>query len=68
VATYKLTNGYRVKTTGQADGKTEFQTRNPEGETISTVTLPLEEARDLIGVLRINDGLRFADTYGGGVR
>ncbi|MFC9620242.1 hypothetical protein ACFTXM_09660 [Streptomyces sp. NPDC056930] len=68
MATYKLSNGYRVRTTGQANGSTEFHTRNSEGETVSTVTLPLEQAMDLVTVLRINDALRFAQTYGGGVR
>ncbi|WP_328546769.1 hypothetical protein [Streptomyces platensis] len=65
---FKLTSGHRVRTTPVADGKTEFETRNPEGEIVSTVVLPLEEAQELISILRINDALRFADTYGGGVR
>lgn len=36
--TYNLRNGYQVITT-KVDTGTEFVTFNPEGETISTVTL-----------------------------
>ncbi|MFI2188014.1 hypothetical protein [Streptomyces sioyaensis] len=65
---FKLTSGHRVHTTPVEGGSTEFETRNPEGETISTVVLPIEEAQELISILRINDALReefFADRIGG---
>jgi hypothetical protein len=39
---------------------TEFQTINPEGETISTVTLGREAARDLVIDLRVATKLRSA--------
>ncbi|MCX4554180.1 hypothetical protein [Streptomyces sp. NBC_01500] len=68
MALYKLTNGHRIRTRGVADGMTEFETRNPEGETISTVTLPLEEAAPVVAMLRVNDGLRSIREFGGGAR
>ncbi|MCF3174767.1 hypothetical protein IPZ61_15725 [Streptomyces sioyaensis] len=68
MAIYKLTSGHRVRTRALDGGKTEFETRNPEGETISTVALPLEEAQHITKLLRINDALRFAEVFGGGVQ
>jgi hypothetical protein len=49
--TYNLRNGFKVTTRKVADG-TEFQTVNPQGETISTVTLGYLSARDLVLDLR----------------
>jgi hypothetical protein len=45
--TYNLRNGYSV-ITRKADGGTEFETRNPQGEAVSTVTLPYVEANALV--------------------
>lgn len=45
--TYKLRNGYTVRTT-KVDTGTEFQTLNPKGETISTVVHGPTEARALL--------------------
>jgi hypothetical protein len=45
--TYNLRNGYSV-VTRKAEGGTEFETRNPQGATISTVTLPYVEANALV--------------------
>lgn len=45
--TYNLRNGYSVKTR-QLGENTEFQTLNPEGETISTVVHTPVETRYLI--------------------
>ncbi|WP_329544673.1 hypothetical protein OG548_08120 [Streptomyces sp. NBC_01356] len=56
--TYNLRNGFSVKTRKTAEGDTEFQTVNPEGETISTVTLGREAARDLVIDLRVATKLR----------
>ncbi|MFE1763079.1 hypothetical protein ACFW81_02485 [Streptomyces angustmyceticus] len=66
MAIYRLTSGHRVRTTDVEGGK-EFETKNPEGETISTVVLPAEEARELISLLSINNALRFAEEFGAGV-
>lgn len=49
--TYHLRNGFKVTTHKVADG-TEFQTVNPQGETISSVTLGYLSARDLVLDLR----------------
>jgi hypothetical protein len=57
--TYNLRNGYTVRATKVGDD-TEFQTINPEGETISTVTLGREAARDLVIDLRVATKLRSA--------
>ncbi|MGI5408192.1 hypothetical protein ACQEV9_15495 [Streptomyces chartreusis] len=52
---YKLANGYTVTTRNVDQGK-EFETRNAEGETISTVRLGYLEAnalvRDLVSIGR----------------
>lgn len=45
--TYNLVNGYSV-ITRKADKGTEFETLNPQGETISTVTLGYLDARELV--------------------
>jgi hypothetical protein len=45
--TYNLRNGYSV-ITRRAEGGTEFETRNAEGATISTVTLGYVEANALV--------------------
>lgn len=58
--TYNLRNGCTVKTTRVSDDATEFHTVNPEGETISTVTLAREAARDLVVGLRVATCLRRA--------
>jgi hypothetical protein len=57
--TYNLRNGYTVRTTKVGDD-TEFQTINPEGETISTIYLGCEAARDLVIGLRTAVALRSA--------
>jgi hypothetical protein len=44
--TYNLRNGYRV-ITRKVDAGTEFETRNGQNETISSVTLGFTEAREL---------------------
>jgi hypothetical protein len=49
---YKLRNGHRVITRKVDSEATEFQTINPTGETISTVTLGREESRELVIGLR----------------
>lgn len=49
--TYHLRNGFKVTTRKVSDG-TEFQTVNPQGETISSVTLGYLSARDLVLDLR----------------
>ncbi|MGW3674659.1 hypothetical protein [Streptomyces sp. NPDC005166] len=64
---YRLNNGYRVRTT-RVDSGIEFETRNAKGDTISTVVHPHAEAVPLIAHLRIADGMRFCQVYGGGVR
>jgi hypothetical protein len=64
---FKLENGYRVRTT-RVDSGVEFETRNANGNTISTVVHPHAEAVPLIARLRIADGIRFCRVYGGGVR
>jgi hypothetical protein len=58
--TYNLRNGFKVLTRKVAGEDTEFQTLNPEGETISTVTLGREAARDLVVDLRVAVALRSA--------
>lgn len=45
MATYNLTNGYSVQTAPKGHG-TEFVTRNPEGDVISSVTLFGWDARE----------------------
>jgi hypothetical protein len=56
MASYTLTNGYTVRTY-PAGVKTEFETRNPEGEVISTVVIGGQDAaeleRDLIVAQRL---------------
>jgi len=42
--TYKLTTGYHVTAT-RVDDDTTFETRNPDGEVISTVHLDAFQAR-----------------------
>lgn len=54
--TYRLRNGYTVRTTA-VEGGTEFQTINPQGETISTVTLDRVAAGDLVRDLRVAERL-----------
>ena len=49
---YRLRNGHSVATRKIADERTEFETRNPAGEVISTVTLGRTESRELITDLR----------------
>jgi hypothetical protein len=55
--TYNLRNGYKVVTRKMDDDATQFETRNPEDEVISTVTLGREAARDLVTDLRVAAGL-----------
>jgi hypothetical protein len=45
--TYNLRNGYSV-ITRKAEGGTEFETRNQQGATISTVTLGYVDANALV--------------------
>lgn len=45
--TYALRNGYSVRTTQVGDA-TEFETRNPNGETISTIRLDAPAARSMV--------------------
>lgn len=45
--TYTLRTGYSV-ITRKVDGGTEFETRNPQGETISTRTLGYVAANALV--------------------
>jgi hypothetical protein len=54
---YKLRNGHRVITRKVDSDATEFQTVNPAGETISTVTLGREESRELVIGLRVATAL-----------
>lgn len=53
---YTLRNGYTVHTTEVGIG-TEFVTKNPEGDVISTVYHPVDEARRLVRDLRIGERL-----------
>lgn len=48
-----LPNGYTVHTAEFADGVTEFETRNPEGEAVSVVYLKGAEAADIRTNLRV---------------
>ncbi|MDX3551018.1 hypothetical protein PV729_04395 [Streptomyces europaeiscabiei] len=64
--TYKLLNQHRVQVRALGDGAYDFETRNPNGETISTVTLQGDAAAETLGALRINDAIRFGQTYGAG--
>lgn len=50
--TFNLASGHRVRTMPLPDGKTEFETSNPEGRTISTVVLSTWEAQPLLAALR----------------
>lgn len=45
---YALRNGHRVLTRKAEGDRTEFETRNAQGETISTVILPREETLELL--------------------
>lgn len=45
--TYRLRNGYTVRTTN-VDTGTEFETRNADGEVVSTVRLSRSEANALV--------------------
>lgn len=53
---YKLRNGHSVATRIVDDERTEFETRNAQGETISTVTLGRESAREVFIGLRAAAG------------
>lgn len=55
---YNLRNGYSVSTRKLPDDATEFRTRNAAGETISTVTLGREAARETLTNLRVVSCLR----------
>lgn len=54
---YKLRNGYRV-ISRKVGERTEFQTLNPQGETISSVVQNREAARETIIHMRVAAGLR----------
>ncbi|MEU5149758.1 hypothetical protein AB0G42_21575 [Streptomyces yangpuensis] len=60
---FKLSNGYRVRTTTLANG-TEFVTKNAAGEIISSVVKYGAEAEGTLHNLRVADGIRFARQYG----
>jgi hypothetical protein len=53
---YNLRNGYTVSTTEVGTG-TEFVTKNPAGDVISTVYHTMDEARSLVRDLRIGERL-----------
>jgi hypothetical protein len=53
---YTLRNGYSVHTTDQGVG-TEFVTKNPAGDVISTVVHSATEAARLVRDLRIGERL-----------
>jgi hypothetical protein len=56
---YNLRNGYSVETRKVNGGEaTEFETRNPEGDVISTVELGREAARDVVIGMRVATCLR----------
>jgi hypothetical protein len=64
---FKLSNGYRVRTTRVDDG-VEFETRNAKGETISSVRHTHAEAVPLVQRLSVLDSCRFVRQYGGKIR
>ncbi|MFF7408677.1 hypothetical protein [Streptomyces lydicus] len=63
---YKLRNGYRVRAVRLASGATEFETKNQERETISTVVLEGSEADGLRNALFVEDAIRFGEVFGSG--
>lgn len=54
---YNLRNGHKIITRKVGDS-TEFQTLNPQGETISTVVQDRAAARETIISMRVAAGLR----------
>jgi hypothetical protein len=64
---FKLENGYRVRTT-RVDNGVEFETRNGNGDTISSVRHTHAEAVPLIQRLSVLDSCRFVRQFGGKIR
>lgn len=56
MASFKLSNGYSVRTTSYGDG-TEFETSNPNGEVISNVILYGDDARETLRNLCVAERL-----------
>jgi hypothetical protein len=54
---YKLRNGHTVITRKAEGESTEFETIDPAGDTISTVTLGREKSRELFIGLRVATAL-----------
>ncbi|MEV8015666.1 hypothetical protein AB0O76_04760 [Streptomyces sp. NPDC086554] len=61
---YRLENGFRIRT-ARVGNAVEFETKNANGETISTVHRTHAEAVPLLKRLALSDSLRFMRQYGG---